>query len=297
MEFKLNTSIKITTRVHCASCKTPFPVTLDPSSESLSARCPQCGATVAIPSHDVFNEVNARVAGLDVRQSTGRPPSSGSARVWAGAISVIGLAVTAWAAFWPAPYRMAILACVLLPLAAVAAVSASGRQIKLIDSPRRSRTPNVVLACVGPMVALLVRSLDFKVMDLQNVLVPVAALTTTLTLVIWKIARDPNDRAWKLLILVPFLTAYSYGAIVEANGLFDSSRSRLYAVKVTDHRVVRGSRGGKTYYLKVAPWGSQVEDTEVSVSRRMYEQTKVSDTVHIGARSGYFNIPWYYVRP
>jgi len=29
----------------------------------------------------------------------------------------------------------------------------------------------------------------------------------------------------------------------------------------------------------------------------MYEQTKVSDTAHIGVRSGYFNIPWYYVRP
>ncbi len=141
------------------------------------------------------------------------------------------------------------------------------------------------------------RSFDFKVMDLQGALVPVAALTAALTLVIWKIARDPNDRRWKLLILVPFVAAYGYGALLEANGLFDSSRPIRYAVKVTGQRVLRGSRGGRTYYLKVAPWGSQVEDSEVSVSRRMYEQTKVSDTVHIGVRSGYFNIPWYYVRP
>ena len=67
-------------------------------------------------------------------------------------------------------------------------------------------------------------------------------------------------------------------------------------MKVTGQRVLRGSRGGRTYHLKVAPWGSQ-EGSEVSVSRRMYEQTKVNDTVHIGVRSGYFNIPGYYVRP
>jgi hypothetical protein len=49
--------------------------------------------------------------------------------------------------------------------------------------------------------------------------------------------------------------------------------------------------------FKVSPWGSRVEDGQVSVSRRTYEQTNVNDTVHIGVRSGYFNIPWYYVRP
>lgn len=74
------------------------------------------------------------------------------------------------------------------------------------------------------------------------------------------------------------LAGYGYGALMEGNGLFDSWRPILYAVKVTGQRVLRGSRGGETYYLKVAPWGSQV-------------------AVHIGVRSGHFSIPWYYVRP
>lgn len=284
MEFKLRTSVKVTAQVHCPACKAPFPVTPDRSSGSLSARCPRCGATVTLPSRAIFNEVD-------------RTPDAGGAREGAGVISVIGLAVTFWAAFWPEPYRMAVPACILVPLAAVVAVCVSGRRLKLIDNPRRSRTANVTLAFGGPIFALLVRSFDFKVMDLQGALVPVAALTVALTLVIWKIARDPNVRRWKLLILVPFVAAYGYGTLLEANGLFDSSRPIRYAVKVTGQRVLRGSRGGRTYYLKVAPWGPQVEDSEVSVSRRMYEQTKVNDTVHIGVRSGYFNIPWYYVRP
>jgi hypothetical protein len=116
--------------------------------------------------------------------------------VWAGIISVTGLAVTFWAAFWPEPYRMAVLACLLVPLAAVVAVCVSDRRIRLIDSLRRGRT-SVTLAFGGPIVALLMRGLDFKLMDLQRVLVPVAVLTGTLTLVIWRIARDPNDRVWK----------------------------------------------------------------------------------------------------
>src|SRR5262245_2437684 len=214
MNFKLKTSVTITTRVHCPSCKTAFPVTPDNSSESLSTRCPQCGTIVTIPSRDLVNEVNARLAKLDVAQSPGQTAGSGGARMWAGAVSVIGLAVTLWAAFWPMPYRMAVLASVLAPLVAVGAVCASGSRIKLIDNPRRSRTPNVVLAFVGPIVALLMRGLDFKLMDFHNILVPVAGLTTTLALVIWKIARDPNDRAWKLLVLLPFLAAYSYGALM-----------------------------------------------------------------------------------
>jgi hypothetical protein len=297
MRFKLKTSFKITTRVHRPSCQTSFTVAPGPSGESLPARCPQCGATVTIPSRDALDELNARVAGLGAPSSAAQPPGVVPGRVWAGAISVVGLAVTFWAAFWPRPYRMAVLACALVPLAAVVAVCASGNRIKLLDSPRRNRTPNVVLAFVGPIAALVMRSLDFKVMDLQNAVLPVAALTTTLTLVFWKIARDPNDHPWKLLVLVPFLAAYSYGAVMEANGLFDSSRSVLYAVTVTDHRVATGSRGGRTYYLKVTAWGSQAADVEVSVSRRMYERTRRNDTVHIGVRSGYFNIPWYYVRP
>ena len=234
----------------------------------------------------------AQAAPLNASQTPG-----GGVRVSAGAVSAIGLIVTFWAAFWPEPYRIAVVACGLMPLLAVVAVCASGGRIKLIDNPRRSRAPNVTLAWVGPMVALLMRGLDFKALDLQHALVPVMGLTTTLTLVIWKIARDPNDSAWKLLILVPFLGAYSYGGLMEANGLLDSSRSVVYAVKVTDHRVVRGSRGGQRYYLKITAWGSQVEGGEVSVSSRMYERTKVNDIVHIGVRSGYFNIPWYYVRP
>jgi hypothetical protein len=71
----------------------------------------------------------------------------------------------------------------------------------------------------------------------------------------------------------------------------------VYAAKVTDRRLVRGSRGGRSCYLRLAPWGPQVEEAEVSVSRRMYERTNVNDTVHVGVRSGCFNIPWYYVRP
>jgi hypothetical protein len=219
MEFKLRTSAKITARVHCPAGKTPFPVTPDRSSELLSARCPQCGATVTIPSRGIFNEADRTV-------------DAGGARVGAGVISATGLAVTFWAAFWPEPYRMAVLACALVPLAVVA-VRVSGRRLKLIDNPRRSRTANVTRS----------------------------------------------------------------GGPYSRSGLFDSSRPVRYAVKVTGQRVLKGSRGGRTSYLKVAPWGSQVEDNEVSVSRRMYEQTKVNDTVHIGVRSGYFNIPWYYVRP
>lgn len=249
------------------------------------------------PSRDILSGVNTGTPELDGPQRTAQTRDAGGARMWAGVINVIGLAVTFWAAFWPKPYRIAVLACLLMPLVAVVAVRISGTRIKLIDNPRRSRTANVTLAFGGPVVALLGRGFDFKVMDLESVLAPVAALTAVLTLVVWRVARDPNDRRWKLLVLVPFLAAYGYGALMEANGLFDSSRPILYAVKVMGHRVLRGSRGGRTYYLKVAPWGAQVADSEVSVSRRLYEQTKVDDTVHIGVRSGYFNIAWYYVRP
>jgi PHP family Zn ribbon phosphoesterase len=78
MQLKLKTSVKITTRVHCPSCKTPFPVTPEPSTESLSARCPRCGASVTIPSRDIFNEVNTRVAGLGCRKARPRqrPPAA-----------------------------------------------------------------------------------------------------------------------------------------------------------------------------------------------------------------------------
>ena len=89
MRFKLRTSVKVTTRVHCPSCKTPFAVAPESPSESLSARCPRCGATVTIPTRDVLNELNARVAELGVPPSTAQTPGANRPRVWAGTIILI----------------------------------------------------------------------------------------------------------------------------------------------------------------------------------------------------------------
>jgi hypothetical protein len=70
---------------------------------------------VTIPSRGIFNEGNARIGRPGGPQGTDQALDAGGARVWAGVINVIGLAVTFWAAFWPEPYRMAVLACLLAP--------------------------------------------------------------------------------------------------------------------------------------------------------------------------------------
>ncbi len=88
---------------------------------------------------------------------------------------------------------------------------------------------------------------------------------------------------------------YSYGAVVSINCAFDSSKPKVYESQIIDKRMHKGSKGRKTYYVKVLPWGHHYDVEEIKVSQSEYDHYTVNETVKIDYKEGLLGIPWYYL--
>ena len=104
-----------------------------------------------------------------------------------------------------------------------------------------------------------------------------------------------KSKTWIYLSLIFNVSLYSYAATYGANFVYDNSEPTVYKAEVVDKRMHKGSKGRRTYYVKVSPWGHHYDKEEIRVSSEHYEEIAVGQTVNIDLREGLFNIPWYYI--
>ena len=64
---------------------------------------------------------------------------------------------------------------------------------------------------------------------------------------------------------------------------------------MVDKRVHKGSKGRRSYYVKVTPWGHHYDKEEISVSSDQFDDIQIGQTIKIDLKKGLFNIPWYYI--
>ena len=62
-----------------------------------------------------------------------------------------------------------------------------------------------------------------------------------------------------------------------------------------DKRISRSSKGRRTYYVKVKPWGHHYDAESITVSSEEYEQYQINDKVEVEYKEGLLGIPWYYL--
>jgi hypothetical protein len=310
--MKITTNVTMKTNIACPACKTKFPAIIDKGREVIQGQCPQCGKTVSLPGTGVIDALSKRMAEIGTAtenavknkvdaatisfKDTIAPTVDPKMKRIALICNIAGGVVTLWTLFYPRPYLAAVAVSFLLPMVFLVVLWVSQGAIRLVDSKKGS-IPYLTVGFIGPMLALALRGLlDFTPESFRPVLHPLLTFSFAMTLLVWLATREMREKIGKLLLVLPFVIAFGYGAIMEANCLVDISKPAIYDAKVISKRISVSKRS-KTYYLTVPPWGPRRENNEITVSRKQYESVNVNDPVSIGLKQGRFNIPWYRMLP
>ena len=86
---------------------------------------------------------------------------------------------------------------------------------------------------------------------------------------------------------------YGFGSVRTINCVFDKSKEKIYNAKVIDLHFSNGRH--QTYYLKLSTWGPKNKKEDEEVSKKMYDKTKIGDTINVGYREGFLKSPWYVI--
>lgn len=218
------------------------------------------------------------------------------ARKTAKILNWVGGLVGAWTLFWAGFYEYAVIASIIVPIIAIIALKLSAGLIR-IDERKDSAYPSILWAVLAPSMGIFIRALlDFNIFSHDNVWVPSAIITLIIIMLI------VGNKEFKFKKVIDFFTfsvialtffAYSYGAVVTVNCLYDGSEPEVFNAKVLGKKINSGK--STTYNLELSPWGLQNEIQEVSVSQDLYEQLENEDTVNIYFMKGYLDIPWFIV--
>lgn len=212
-------------------------------------------------------------------------------------INAIGIIVGIWGFFKPEPYGYLVTVAAITPLVAIVAVRVSKGLIR-IDERKDSPYPSVTWAILIPSLMLMLRAvLDFELLAYSKVWLYMIMIVASVAALLFVRSKEypfknANDFLMACMVML-FVAAYAFGALITVNGQYDKSEPVTYPVKVLDMRVSSGK--STTYYLKLPPWGPRTEEEEVSVSSDVYASTSKGDEVTVYQFQGFFGIPWFYV--
>jgi hypothetical protein len=206
-------------------------------------------------------------------------------------LDAAAVGVTFWCFIWPRPYPILIISLAALPVLALILVLLS-RGLFRIGIGATDAHANVGTVCALPACAIMVRPLlDFNMVAWVPLIVA-AVVCAALSAAVLAIA-DRGLRRWMLLGVALLAAAYALGVIGETNALLDRSRVVVFHSQVLDKHINYGK--GKTYHLKLSPWGPIGEPGDTSVSRDVYERLQPGDPTCMLLHSGALGMPWFIV--
>ena len=152
---------------------------------------------------------------------------------------------------------------------------------------------------IAAWVILLRVLLDYEFESFYSMIIPGTIAFIIILIILFLthklIAKTTRNKWWIYASLIFNVSLYSYAGTYAANCTYDSSEPTIYETSILDKRVHSGSKGRRTYYVKVAPWGHHLDKEEIKVSIVQYSVLEIGDLIKIDLKKGLFNIAWYYI--
>lgn len=215
----------------------------------------------------------------------------------------IGLAI--WFSFFHQPYKILFTALLCMPIIGLLLNGLTGRPsiASLVeiskDDDGTDKYDVADFIDIAAWAILLRVLIDYDFESFYSLIIP-GTITFAIMLIILftthnYIINTNKSKTWIYLSLIFNVFLYSYAGTYGANCVYDNSEPTVYHAEVLDKRISRSSKGGKSYYLKITPWGHHYDQEEISVTSDQYNEIQTGQTINIDLKKGLFNIPWYYV--
>lgn len=220
-------------------------------------------------------------------------------------LELISLVLGVWFLVYPHPYVILFTALLLLPLVGLLLNGLTGRPsiASLVEISNRKDGSNkydVADFIDFPALIILIRVLlDYEFESLYSAVIPGTLAFVIVLLILFAthkfVVQTTKSKTWIYLSVILNICLYSYAATYGANCVYDTSEPVVYNADVVDKRIQTSSKGRKTYYIKVTPWGHHYDKEEISVPADQYEAIYIGQQVKIDLKEGLFNIQWYYI--
>lgn len=205
----------------------------------------------------------------------------------------VNAGMIAWVFLYPRPYEFLICVLGAAPWIAIA-IMAQSPGVYGFNASRNSAQPDLSVLLITPGLLLMLRAItDVQILDWQRLAFCAVLMTLALIgAIVWTLPAAREKPAGVLLMLL-VLSAYGYGASALGNALLDRSPITSYSTQVSGKRVTSGRQ--RTPQLRLAPWGPQKIDSEVSVPWDLYRSVNIGEPICVLVRSGALGVSWYRV--
>jgi hypothetical protein len=216
--------------------------------------------------------------------------------------ATMGLA--GWFLFFPRPYEILLGALLAIPIIGLFLNGLHRPSMATLveisaDKDGDDKYDVADFIDVAAWVILIRVLLDYEFESIYSMIIPGTIACVVILIILFLthklIANSTRNKWWIYTSLIFNVSLYSYAGTYAANCTYDYSEPTVYETKVLDKRIHRGSKGRRTYYVEVAPWGHHLDKEEISVAGVQYAELNVGDNIKIDFKKGLFNIPWYYI--
>jgi hypothetical protein len=216
----------------------------------------------------------------------------------------IAIALSLWFLIFPYPYEILLGVLLLIPVLGIflnglhKPSMASLVEISA-DKDGNDKYDVADFIDVAAWVILIRVLVDYEFESFYSMIIPgsiACAIILTILFITHKLIKNSTRNKWWIYISLIFnVSLYSYAGTYAANCTYDYSAPVVYKTEVLDKRINRGSKGRRTYFIKVAPWGHHYDKEEIKVGSTQFAEINTGDTVSIDLKKGLFNIPWYFI--
>ena len=204
---------------------------------------------------------------------------------------------TAWLVFYPMPYKLAVMAGILLPLGALAAQWLYPGQLRP-DEPDDAPAPSLGVSLLLPSIGLFVRVLlldEAELISVATVQPWAYAVGGGFALVLaassWRYLVGKAHDSGQLIIILTAALLFGFSAPVAYNVAFDTGPPAYYAPRLLRKYINNDEFSGFTAVVR--PWGPVRDSALVHVSRAHYQQLRPGSPVRVRLMPGALGIAWF----
>lgn len=211
----------------------------------------------------------------------------------AGVYNWVGIPLTLLALFWPSlNYQLLIMTLMAFPLIGIFIVWGSNGSVRF-DGPQGNPFNNtIVYGSSMAICSLGIRAtMDYHYLSVSPLWLPATSIAIAYWLLVLAVGQDER-KVVSALVQFMFSAAYAASTVFLANCVFDTRPGEVNINTVVHKRISSGARAPTSYELTVGPWDYSAEPSEISVSRKTYDQLAVGESVEILVKEGVFDAPW-----